>query len=144
MKSNRSIPQSTVIPVLIYPDVRAAVRWLGDAFGFVERVQIGDNHRSQLGFGDGAVIVGDVRHDRHPPRPGEITHSVMVRVDDARAHCERAREHGAQIVMEPTDFEYGERQYTAQDPAGHQWTFSETLADVAPEDWGGISVTGVQ
>jgi uncharacterized glyoxalase superfamily protein PhnB len=33
----------------------------------------------------------------------------------------------------PTDFEYGERQYTAEDPAGHQWTFSETLADATPE-----------
>jgi uncharacterized glyoxalase superfamily protein PhnB len=64
----------------------------------------------------------------------------MVRVDDARAHCERAREHGAQIVMEPTDFEYGERQYSAQDPAGHHWTFSETLADVHPEEWGGVLV----
>ncbi len=41
--------------------------------------------------------------------------------------------------MAPTTFEYGERQYTAVDPAGHQWTFSETLADVAPEEWGGIS-----
>jgi uncharacterized glyoxalase superfamily protein PhnB len=140
MKFNRSIPQATVIPVLIYPDVRAAVQWLGEAFGFVERVRIGEDHRSQLRFGDGAVIVGDVRHERRPPRPGEVTHSVMVRVDDARAHCERARERGAQIVMEPTDFEYGERQYTAQDPAGHQWTFSETLADVEPETWGGISV----
>jgi uncharacterized glyoxalase superfamily protein PhnB len=39
--------------------------------------------------------------------------------------------------MEPTDFEYGERQYTAADPAGHQWTFSETLADVDPASWGG-------
>ena len=37
-----------------------------------------------------------------------------------------------------TDFEYGERQYSAEDPAGHQWTFSETLRDVAPEEWGGI------
>ena len=43
--------------------------------------------------------------------------------------------------MEPTDFEYGERQYQAEDPAGHRWTFSETLRDVAPEEWGGISVT---
>jgi len=42
--------------------------------------------------------------------------------------------------MEPADFEYGERQYSAEDPAGHQWTFSETLADIAPEEWGGISV----
>jgi uncharacterized glyoxalase superfamily protein PhnB len=139
MKPNRSVPASTVIPVLVYPDVRAAVAWLSAAFGFAERLQIGENHRSQLsvGDGDGAVIVADVRGDRRPPRPGEVTHSVTVRVEDARAHCERAREHGARVLMEPTDFEYGERQYSAEDPAGHQWTFSETLADVAPEDWGG-------
>ena len=140
MKANRSIPASTVIPVLIYPDVRAAVEWLSRAFGFAERVRIGEDHRSQLRFGDGAVIVGDVRQDRRPPRPGEVTHSVMVRVEDARAHCEHARGHGARIIMEPTDFEYGERQNTAVDPAGHQWTFSETLDDVAPESWGGESV----
>jgi len=140
MQSNRSIPAATVIPVLIYPDVREAVAWLSAAFGFAERVRIGEDHRSQLSVGDGAVIIGDVRHDRRPPRSGEVTHSVMVRVPDARAHCERAREHGARILMEPTDFEYGERQYSAEDLAGHQWTFSETLADVAPEEWGGTYI----
>jgi uncharacterized glyoxalase superfamily protein PhnB len=137
VKTNRSIPSAAVIPVLIYPDVREAVSWLGAAFGFVERLKIGENHRSQLSFGDGAVIVGDVRHDRRPPRDGEVTHSVMVRVDDVNAHCARARENGGRILMEPTDFEYGERQYTAADPAGHEWTFSETLEDVHPETWGG-------
>lgn len=140
MKPNRSIPAATVIPVLIYPDVREAVSWLERAFGFSERVQIGEDHRSQLRFGDGAVIVGDVRYDRRPPRDGEVTHSVVVRVEDARAHCEHARANGARILMEPTEFEYGERQYNAEDLAGHQWTFSETLADVAPEEWGGILV----
>jgi uncharacterized glyoxalase superfamily protein PhnB len=100
VKSNRSIPAATVIPVLIYPDVREAVAWLGAAFGFVERVQIGENRRSQLSFSDGAVILGDVRHDRRPPRPGEVTQSVMVRVEDANAHCERARAHGARILEE--------------------------------------------
>jgi uncharacterized glyoxalase superfamily protein PhnB len=141
MKPNRSIPSATVIPVLVYPDVREAVRWLGEAFGFEERVRIGEAHRSQLRVGDGgAVIVADVRHEQIPPRPGEVTHRVMVRVDDARAHCERARTHGARIELEPTDFEYGERQYQAEDPMGHRWTFSETLADVAPEEWGGTLV----
>lgn len=140
MKPNRSIPAAQVVPVLIYPDVRAAVAWLEAAFGFSERVKIGEDHRSQLRVGEGAVIVGDVRGDRRPPRAGEVTHSVMVRVADATGHCERARAHGARILMEPTEFEYGERQYTAEDPAGHQWTFSETLADVAPETWGGESV----
>jgi uncharacterized glyoxalase superfamily protein PhnB len=129
-----------VIPVLVYPDVRAAVAWLERAFGFAERVRIGEDHRAQLSFGDGAVIVADVRRAQRPPRPGEVTHSVMVRVEDARAHCEHARASGAQIHMEPTDFEYGERQYSAEDLAGHHWTFSETLADVAPEEWGGASI----
>jgi uncharacterized glyoxalase superfamily protein PhnB len=137
MRANRSIPAPTVIPVLTYPDVREAVAWLGAAFGFTERLRIGENHRSQLNAGDGAVIVADVHGDRQPPRPGDVTHSVMVRVEDAHGHCERARRYGARIVMEPTDFEYGERQYAAEDPFGHRWTFSQTLADVAPEEWGG-------
>ena len=75
VRANRSIPSAVVIPVLIYPDVREAVTWLSTAFGFVERVRIGENHRSQLSFGDGAVIVGDVRNERRPPRPGEVNHS---------------------------------------------------------------------
>ena len=90
-----------------------------------------------MSFGDGAVIIGDVRGDRMPPRPGETTHSALVRVEDARGHCERARAAGAEIMMEPTDFEYGERQYNCADPWGHQWTFSETLDDVDPASWGG-------
>ena len=140
MKPNRSIPSPTVIPVLIYPDVREAVAWLSAAFGFEERLQIGESHRSQMRFGDGAVIAADVRREQHPPRPGEVTHSVLVRVEDARAHCERTRAHGARIVLEPTDFEYGERQYAAEDPGGHRWTFSETLEDVDPASWGGTLV----
>ena len=137
MKANRSIPAATVIPVLTYPDVREAVAWLGAAFGFTERLRIGESHRSQLNAGDAAVIVADTHGDRQPPRRDEVTHSVMMRVEDVHGHCERARQHGARIVMEPTDFEYGERQYSAEDPAGHRWTFSQTLADVDPQDWGG-------
>jgi uncharacterized glyoxalase superfamily protein PhnB len=133
---NHSIPPVSVIPVLVYPDVRAAVAFLEAAFGFSERVQIGEDHRAQLAFGDGAVIVGDVHGERRAPRPGEETHQVVVRVEDARAHCERAREAGALILMEPRDFEYGERQYHAEDPAGHRWTFSETLRDTLPEEFG--------
>ncbi len=52
--SNRSIPSAGAIPVLIYPDVRAAASWLSEAFGFVERLQIGENHRSQMTVGRAA------------------------------------------------------------------------------------------
>jgi len=141
MRPNRSIPDAAVIPVLVYPDVRAAVEWLAAAFGARERVRIGEGHRSQLNVGGGAVIAADTWGERRAPRRGEITHSVMVRVEDAREHCERARRHGARIVTEPQEQPYGERQYTAEDLAGHHWTFTETIADVAPEDWGGQTVS---
>ena len=48
VKPNRSIPAAHVVPVLVCPDVRAAVAWLQQAFRFAERVRIGEDHRSQL------------------------------------------------------------------------------------------------
>jgi uncharacterized glyoxalase superfamily protein PhnB len=41
------------------------------------------------------------------------------------------------ILTEPTDHPYGERQYNAQDFYGHRWDFTETIADIAPEEWSG-------
>jgi uncharacterized glyoxalase superfamily protein PhnB len=128
VKQNRSVPSAAVIPELPYRDVREAVDWLTRAFGFRERLQIGD-HRAQLVFEDGAVIV--IQRDDAAPA------NVLVRVPDAAAHHERAAAAGAKILSEPEDFPYGERQYNAQDPAGHVWTFSESIADVDPADWGG-------
>jgi hypothetical protein len=43
-------------------------------------------------------------------------------------------------VSSPADYPYGERQYTAEDLAG-RWTFTQAIADLAPEGWGGTSKT---
>jgi uncharacterized glyoxalase superfamily protein PhnB len=139
---NRSVPTATVIPVLVYPDVRAAVEWLSEAFGFQERVRIGEDHRSQLRIEpDGAVIVADVRGEQQPPQAGIVTHVVKVRVAAVDAQLERARRHGARVLQEPTEYEYGERECTVEDLAGHRWQFTQTIRDVAPEEWGGVTVT---
>ncbi len=143
MQRNRSIPAAVVVPVLVYPDVREAVAWLGAAFGFEERVRIGENHRAQLAFGDGGgLIVADVRREQHPPRESERTHVVMLRVEDCDAAHARAVGQGATTVTEPTTYEYGERQCTIDDYAGHRWTLSQTVADTAPEEWGGEAIGG--
>ena len=39
-------------------------------------------------------------------------HLVMVRVPDADTHHERARRHGAKILIPPTDHPFGERQHS--------------------------------
>jgi uncharacterized glyoxalase superfamily protein PhnB len=140
VKHNRSVPPASVVPVLSYPDVRAAVAWLSAAFGFAERTRIGESHRAQMSIGaDGAVIVAERRGDT--PAPGDDgTHLIRVRVEDVGAQFERARRHGARVLEPPTDREYGERDCTVEDVAGHRWQFAETVRDVAPEDYGCTTV----
>jgi uncharacterized glyoxalase superfamily protein PhnB len=137
MLVNRSMPRCAVIPVLAYDDVGEAIAWLCEAFGFTERWRAG-SHRAQLSVGDGAAIALTEGRSR---RESTANQSVMVRVQDVNRHHERARQRGARILEAPTDYPYGERQYTTEDLAGHRWTFSQSIADVAPEEWGGRSAT---
>jgi uncharacterized glyoxalase superfamily protein PhnB len=139
MIDNRSMPASAVIPVLSYPDVEKASRWLCEAFGFEARLMIG-THRAQLGFGDGAVVVTELKGGERIEARTAKPFAVMVRVEDVDAHYRRAARHGAAILSPPTSYPYGERQYSCRDLGGHDWTFSQSIADVAPEDWGGIAI----
>ena len=137
MLANRSMPRTTVIPELAYPDIGEAIDWLTSAFGFTVRIRMGD-HRAQLNVGDdGAVVI--MQH----PKAGAVTplaHSLLIRVPDADAHHANAVVHGARIMRPPHDYPYGERQYTATDFLGRSWTFSQSIADIDPRDWGGTPV----
>lgn len=143
MLTNRSAPHARVTPVLTVADVRAAVAWYTEVLGFVEHVRIGDGHRSQLGLPDGPaaeLVVGEVRPGRRPPEQ-ERSHQVMLKVADVASVVEAAVARGATLVDPSRDREYGERQATIDDPFGHQWILDQTIADVAPEEWGGVTVT---
>jgi len=130
-----------VTPVLVYPDVRAAVTWLESAFGFAERVRVGEAHRAQLRVGeDGALIIADVRGQQVAPSAGSVTHLIKVRVPDVDAAFTRARDAGARVIDEPVSHEYGERSCTLEDLAGHRWELTQTVRDVGPEEWGGVTV----
>jgi uncharacterized glyoxalase superfamily protein PhnB len=145
MIQNRSKPPGTILPTLIYDDVPKAVAWLCDVFGFKERLRAGTSH-AQLTYGMGGIMLGQSRVSRgfaasdlarfQQPRPGEVSIIPSVHVDDVDSHCEHARSRGATILQGPITHMYGERQYTAEDYAGYRWTFSQTVADVDPADWG--------
>ena len=136
MKRNRSVPPTTVVPILVYPDVRKAVVWLTTTFGFIERTRIGASHRAQLSIGsDGAMIVTD-GGDQVSPSGGSVTHTIRVRVEDVDAQFEKIRTHDARLLDPPTDREYGERDFMVEDLAGHRWQFCETVRDFAPEEFG--------
>ena len=128
--------------MLVYPDVPAAVAWLGAAFGFEERVRIGDAHRAQMRVGlDGAIVVAEVGGDRAAPEGRGRTHLIKVRVPDVDSAFARAVEQGARVVEELTTWEYGERSGVVEDIGGHRWELTQTVRDVAPEEWGGTTVT---
>ena len=137
--SNRSMPSATVVPVLHYPAALEAASWLCRCFGFVEHLRIG-THRVQLEVGEGAVVVSTAAH----PEGAALAagHSIMVRVQDVDEHCKRAILQSVRIVKQPQTQPYGERQYTAEDLAGHQWTFSQSVQNVPPGSWGGELVAG--
>jgi uncharacterized glyoxalase superfamily protein PhnB len=69
-----------------------------------------------------------------------VTHLIKVRVADVDAAFARARDFGAGVVQEPTTFEYGERSCVLEDLAGHRWELTQTVSDVEPETWGGVTV----
>jgi uncharacterized glyoxalase superfamily protein PhnB len=141
MQTNRSAPPATITPVLVYPDVRAAVAFLERAFGFRERVRIGDGHRAQLSFGaDAALVVAEAGGSRVAPNGEVVTHLHKLRVPDIDAAVERACSAGARALEEPTTHMYGERSCVVEDHAGHRWELTQTVRDVEPEEWGGVTV----
>jgi uncharacterized glyoxalase superfamily protein PhnB len=150
MLHNRTMPTGALMPELVYDGVAEACDWLCRVFGLTERWRAG-NHRAQLAAGDCALVVMETRVGgagepraglvHAPASEGATSHGVMMRVPDVDTHYDRSRAHGARILDEPKDFPYGERQYNAVDLGGHHWTFSQSIADVAPEEWGGTSAT---
>lgn len=128
MIHNRSMPPGVIIPELPYDNVPAAATWICRTFGFRERLRIG-NHRFQLTLGDNSIVVIERK------APGSS--SLMVQVDKIDDHYERVKASGARVISPPTDYPFGERQYSVEDIGGHRWTFSQSIADVDPKDWGG-------
>jgi uncharacterized glyoxalase superfamily protein PhnB len=144
MLINRTTGSASVVPELVYPDVDEAIAWLCETYGFTELWRI-DGHRARLSVGNGVVVIADAdpQYGRMAPKKdGPHSHAVMVKVEDVDGHYERARQRGSVIFSPPTNYPYGERQYSVQDLAGHRWTFSQAIADLAPEAWGASVPSG--
>lgn len=131
---------------LYYQDPAAAIDWLCDAFGFEVRIKVegdaGEILHSELTFGEAVIMVsGEGGWSSMPDKPfakspksldGVNTQSLMLYVDDAQAHFERAKAAGAAILKEPEVTDYGpehwaDRAYACDDPEGHRWYFAERV-----------------
>jgi uncharacterized glyoxalase superfamily protein PhnB len=134
-----------VVPMVTYEDGPAAMDWLAEAFGFVERTRWLDDegrlaHGEMLAGGGVFMLAGLVpgyespRHHREQCAAAArwsqvpwVVDGAMVRVDDVDAHYERARRAGARILSAPEDQPYG-RSYRVEDLEGHRWMFQQPPA----------------
>lgn len=114
----------TIQPVLHYRDPAKALAFLTEAFGVEEKAV----HRDPDGdivyveaalrgcwFGFGPTAEGSP-FDLGPT-------AVYVALDEVDAMHERAAGAGAEIVMPPTDQDYGSRDFAARDPESNVWCF---------------------
>lgn len=141
----------SLVSALSYRDPKAALLWLEQAFGFEPSMVIlgpdGELAHSEMTFGDGRIMVGsEWNADASSPASigGTNTQSVHIHIDtDIDAHCERARQAGAEIVMEPETQFYGDRTYRAKDLEGHIWSIGQTVELMTRDEWakaGGVTV----
>ncbi|WP_030571672.1 VOC family protein [Streptomyces aureocirculatus] len=126
----------SIFPTLLYADAKAAIKQLTEAFGFTEtsvyESEDGKILHAELTYGNGAVMLGskgrgglfsEIMEEAGPS-------AAYLVVADVDAHHQRAVEHGVDIVMPPTDQDYGSRDYMARDLEGNIWSFGTYAPDI--------------
>lgn len=115
---------TTINPVVHFRDVQAGADFLVAAFGFVQHVAHEDP--------SGAVQYVEMSLDGAPLGFGPKVEgsafdtgpsAVYISLDEVDGMYDRAVAAGAEIVMKPTDQDYGSRDFIAKDPEGNLWCF---------------------
>ena len=123
---------SDIIPVVPYEDIKAGHDFLVTALGFTS---------AGLYEVDGKVVHAEVQLEGRrvwlhaaasglstPNQAKAETGGVVVLVSDVDAHFAHAKASGGTILSEPTDQDYGQREYGVKDPEGHSWWIATPFA----------------
>jgi Uncharacterized protein conserved in bacteria len=127
LSTRSAVGNPSVWPAIAYRDASAAIRFLVEAFGFVERARYGDGEvveHAELAWpnGSGAIMLGSVR-EGNPFSQSAGSTSVYVVTDEPDLLFARATAAGAEVVRGLTDQDYGSREFTVRDPEGNLWSF---------------------
>lgn len=134
-----------IVPMIAYADGAAAIRFLTEAFGFIEdeseryTAEDGSIGHAELELAGDRIMLatpnpdyeGPGRHQAHCEAARKwldnpwVIDGVFVSVDDLEAHYARAKATGATIIREPDEPGIGLRIYSAEDPEGHRWMFGQ-------------------
>ncbi len=115
------------VPIVPYVNPRAAISWLEKAFDATPTLVVPPEPdqplaHAEVAVGTGVVMIDDAERTDNPfALPGPVV--LYVVVDDPDALHARAAAAGAEIIMPPTDQDYGSREFAARDPHGNVWSF---------------------
>lgn len=120
-------PAPTVWPYLIYADAPAAIRFLVEAFGFVEVFVVPGEQDGQITHAElswpegGGVMLSSSRQDSEL---GKLTRTSNYVVTDYPDELfKRATNASAEVVQELYDEDYGSRGFSVRDPEANLWNF---------------------
>jgi uncharacterized glyoxalase superfamily protein PhnB len=119
---------ATVYPGLFYDDADAAMQWMERTLGFERREDHRDDDgnvvHAEMSFGSAVIMLSTAGVGREPFRSIRAGGTlVYIAVDEVDSLYERARDAGGDIALEPTDTDYGSRDFTVRDPEGTLWSF---------------------
>lgn len=127
--------KNRMVPCLGYHDAKSAIEWLGHAFGFEKKMVVetedGKIAHAELTYQGNMIMLGSSSHNsewskliKHPSDIGGFeTQSPYIIIDDPDEHYERAKKHGAKMVIDLKAEDYGGKNYSCYDLEGHLWSF---------------------
>lgn len=130
-----------VYPYLCVRDAAGALEFYTSLFGAEEVLRLTDQGgrvaHAELRLGPVLIMLVDEHPEygiRSPLAFGGTGTTIHLHVDDVDTLTARAREAGATVLREPTDYGHGERQSRLRDPFGHEWLLGHELESVTPEE----------
>lgn len=140
----RAIPEGhhTLTPYLTVRGAAAAVEFYVRAFGAreIHRHASPDGRlmHAELRIGDSPLMLADEYPEMSPAKSplglGGTPVTLHVACEDVRAAFERAVKAGCLVTFPLQDMFWGDRFGKVVDPFGHEWSLSQHVEDVSPEE----------
>ena len=128
-------------PALTVNDASAAIEFYKRAFKAEERSRLLDPESGKIGHAEltinGALLMLSDEYpqfNKSPKTLGGTAVKLGLMSMDAEADFNRAVQAGAEALRPLTNEFYGHRSGTLRDPFGHEWTISQELEKLSPEE----------
>ncbi|MDF1544196.1 MAG: VOC family protein [bacterium] len=128
-----------VNPYLVVKDLASATKFYDEAFGLKTRLMMPDEKgnpmHAELAHKDGVIMMGqedEAQGGKSPSSLGGSPVSLYLYVEDVDAVFNKAKEKGAEVIMEPKEQFWGDKLCSVKCPEGYHWNFATNVADFDP------------